>query len=97
MKYGSLIRAVALSVFCTIPTIQSVWAIDMNADIIDLKRRPSGAALTKGDVVNEVKKTYKGRILSISRNDKGGDDCHVVKLLSNSGEFTTIHVTCDFK
>lgn len=72
------------------------WAIDTEGEKLDLKRGPTGSALTKGDVVLEIKKKYTGRILSISKHDKGGEDCHVVKLLTPSSEFKTIYVTCAF-
>ena len=74
----------------------SAQAIDSGAEKIDLKRSSSGSALTKGDVVIEMRRLNIGRILSISKDKKGGEDCHVVKILTPSSEFKTIHVTCVF-
>ncbi|MEN9434983.1 MAG: hypothetical protein RLZZ422_2572 [Pseudomonadota bacterium] len=97
MKCNTLCRSLGvLLIISSSILFNTVWAIDADAEKIDLKRGPSGAALTKGDVVLEIKKKYTGRILSISKHDKGGDDCHVVKLLTPSSEFKTIHVTCSF-
>ena len=97
MMCNTLFRSLGvLILFLSSVVFNTVWAIDADAEKIDLKRGPSGAALTKGDVVLEIKKKYTGRILSISKHDKGGDDCHVVKLLTPSSEFKVIYVTCSF-
>lgn len=96
MKHNLVIRSTGVLLLLGCSIWHTTHAIDAGAEKIDLKRGPSGAALTKGDVVVEIKDRYDGRILSISKDKKGGEDCHVVKLLTEKSEFKTIHVTCTF-
>ncbi|WP_020559246.1 hypothetical protein [Thiofilum flexile] len=95
MTHNVIIRSISVLLFGCVMW-HTAQAIDAGAEKIDLKRGPSGAALTKGDVVMEIKRQNLGRILSISKDKKGGEDCHVVKLLTPISEFKTIHVTCQF-
>lgn len=72
----------------------SASAFDKNAEFITLKPVPPNTIITKGDVVVEIKRLYQGRILSVSKDKAHGDNCHVIKLLTDKGEFKTINVSC---
>lgn len=82
-------------VILTIISSSAAMAFDDTADKLKLDRNKYPNPLTKGDVVLEIKKKYTGRILSVSTDTKGGNDCHIVKLLTPSSEFKTIYIECD--
>lgn len=79
--------------------ISSAYAVDEQADYVKAgKYKSIGYGLTKGDAVALAKDRYPdSRLLSVSRNENGGVDCLVVKLIRHNGEFKTVYIECYFK
>jgi hypothetical protein len=61
---------------------------------IQMSRTQPDQPLRKSTIMGRVKDLYPGRILSIEPQTERGDDCHVVKLMGDDGEFRIIHVSC---
>jgi hypothetical protein len=61
---------------------------------IQMSRTQPDQPLRKSTIMGRVKDLYPGRILSIEPQTDRGDDCHVVKLMGDDGEFRIIHVSC---
>lgn len=61
---------------------------------IQMSRTQPDQPLRKSTIMGRVKDEFKGRILSIESQPDRGDDCHVVKLMGDDGEFRIIHVAC---
>lgn len=61
---------------------------------IQMSRTQPDEPIRKSTIMGRVKDEFKGRILSIEAQPDRGDDCHVVKLMGDDGEFRIIHVAC---
>lgn len=62
---------------------------------IQMSRTQPDQPLRKSTIMGRVKDQFNGRILSIEPQTDRGQDCHVVKLMGDDGEFRIIHVACN--
>lgn len=62
---------------------------------IQMSRTKPDQPLRKSTIMGRVKDQFDGRILSIEPQTDRGQDCHVVKLMGDDGEFRIIHVACN--
>jgi hypothetical protein len=87
---GGFIIAVA-SLLAVSPAIHA-----SDAYKIAMKRSHPDKPLTRDEILSAVEKRYKGRIMSLqAKPSSGAQDCHVVRMMSLTGEYMTIHVACD--
>lgn len=88
---GGLIIAVAslLSVSPAIHAADTPYKIAM-------KRSDPDKPLTRDEVLSAVETRYKGRIMSLqAKPSSSAPDCHIVRMMSLTGEYMTIGVACD--
>ena len=63
---------------------------------ISLKRANPDKPLTRGEILSAVETRYKGRIMTIqAKPSNDAEDCHIVRMISLSGEYMTIEVACN--
>ena len=63
---------------------------------IAMKRSNPDKPLTRDEVLSAVETRYKGRIMSLqAKPSSGAPDCHIVRMMSLTGEYMTINVACD--
>nr|CAA6820823.1 MAG: Unknown protein [uncultured Thiotrichaceae bacterium] len=61
---------------------------------LEMQRSEPGEPIRKSSVMKRVRDKWPGRILHISSDSDGGDDCHTVKSMGDDGEFRIIRVAC---
>jgi len=84
---------VAISVALSLPSIAN--AADSQYKI-GMKRSNPSDPISRDGILSAVNDKYKGRILSVQEKPSPSTpDCHIVRMLSLTGEYMTIRVACD--
>lgn len=62
---------------------------------ISIKRANPAEPISRDGILSAVKAKFKGRILSVQeKQTTSAPDCHIVRMLSLSGEYMVIQVAC---
>jgi hypothetical protein len=85
-----IIRVLLITTFFT-----SKLLLAESSDNIKIDYNKYKSPITKGDVIAEIKSKYSGRVLSISKDEKHGVDCHIAKLMTPENEFKVFYVQCN--
>lgn len=76
----------------SMPTIASADDAKYN---ISMKRANPNEPISRDGILSAVKSKYQGRILSVQEKpSSSAPDCHIVRMLSLTGEYMTIQVAC---
>lgn len=64
---------------------------------ISLERSSPDQPIGRDAIIAKVKSQYQGRVLSIQEKPQlpSHPDCHIVRMLSEQGEYLTIKVACN--
>lgn len=63
---------------------------------VTMKRSSPDKPLTRDEILSAVETRYKGRIMSLQAKPSSAmPDCHIVRMMSLTGEYMTINVACD--
>ena len=94
------------SIFITIGSLvlgsAIAWSISSSIAVaadtqykISMTRSNPNEAISRDGILSAVKEKYTGRILSIQESPSPSTpDCHIVRMLSLTGEYMTIRVAC---
>ena len=89
------IRSMATSTAISVTLATTVFCINTaQAATVDIANNNPGHLSTL-QVKDAVKKIYKGRIIYSKRTSKRGyPNCHVIKMITTTGEFKYIRYAC---
>lgn len=63
---------------------------------VAMKRSNPNDPISRDGILSAVNDKYKGRILSVQEKPSpSSPDCHIIRMLSLTGEYMTIYVACD--
>ncbi len=89
MKAISLIKVVQAALLCLFVSVNTASAATVNMD------GPTTGHVSTLQVKTAVKKKHKGRIIYAKRKaTKKYPNCHIIKMITTTGEFRYIRYAC---